>query len=95
MRASITRFPTTALDEQPRDSLVWGARDFPEAYRGTEVVVYGHHNNAHIDANGWPQPRVHRSTVGIDTIAHGVLTAMRFPDRRVYQSARHAERELD
>jgi hypothetical protein len=33
--------------------------------------------------------------VGIDTIAHGVLTDMRFPDRRVFQSARYSDGELD
>ena len=46
--------------------------------------------NADIDANGWPHPRVLGATVGIDTISHGVLTAMRFPDRRVFQSARYS-----
>ena len=83
-------FAPDAPHEHPRDSLVWGARDFPEGYRGSQVVVYGHHNNAHIDAKGWPHPRCLGQTCGIDTIAHGVLTAMRFPDRRIYQSARYA-----
>jgi serine/threonine protein phosphatase 1 len=83
-------FAADAPHEHPRNSLVWGARDFPEAYAGASTVVYGHHNNADIDANGWPHPRVLGATIGIDTIAHGVLTAMRFPDRRVFQSARYS-----
>ena len=28
------------------------------------------------------------SSIGIDTISHGILTAFRLPDRRVFQSAR-------
>ena len=44
--------------EHPRESLVWGVGDFPDAYQGSEVVVYGHRNNGLMDARGWPQPRV-------------------------------------
>jgi len=29
------------------------------------------------------------NTVGIDTISHGVLTAIRMPDRRVFQGGRY------
>jgi len=87
--------PATDLQVHPRDSLVWGVREFPDAYDGAEVVVYGHWNNAKLSADDWPMPRIVGQTVGIDTIAHGVLTAMRFPDRRLYQSARYATRELD
>jgi hypothetical protein len=58
-------------------------------YVGEEVVIYGHWNNAEIDAKGWPHPRIIGQTVGLDTISHGVLTAMRFPDRTVFQSSRH------
>ena len=28
------------------------------------------------------------TSIGIDTISHGILTAFRLPDRRVFQSAR-------
>jgi serine/threonine protein phosphatase 1 len=77
------------LESQNRHALVWGVHSFPALYRGPEVVVYGHHNNATLDADGWPSPAVVGSTIGIDTIAHGVLTAVRLPDRRVFQSARH------
>jgi hypothetical protein len=34
-------------------------------------------------------PKVVANTIGIDTIAHGVLTAIRMPDRRVFQSGRY------
>jgi hypothetical protein len=42
-----------------------------------------------MDAVGWPRPRVIGATIGLDTISHGVLTAMRLEDGRVFQSARH------
>lgn len=86
-------FPATDPQFHPRDSLFWGVREFPDAYAGTEVVVYGHHDNAELAADGWPMPKIVGRTVGIDTISHGVLTAMRFPDRRLYQSARYLTSE--
>jgi hypothetical protein len=60
--------------------------------RGDETLVYGHRNNAVIDADGWPQPARHGRAIGIDTIAHGVLTAIRLPDGHIVQSARGARR---
>src|SRR5262249_508539 len=77
------------LEDQARDVLIWGANNFQERYGGEKTVVYGHWNNAALDANGWPQPRIVGRTIGIDTIAHGVLTAIRLPDRRLFQSGRH------
>jgi serine/threonine protein phosphatase 1 len=72
------------------DVFVWGTSGFPDKYRGKDCVVYGHWNNAAMDQHGWPQPCVRTNqTYGIDTIAHGVLTAMRFPDCKVFQSKRH------
>ena len=63
---------------------------FPDSYRGSEPVVYGHWGNAVLNRDGWPSPNVMGNrTYGIDTIAHGVLTAMRFPDGKVLQSGRH------
>ena len=40
------------LEDQPREALLWGAEGFPERYRGSEIVVYGHRNNAEIDSTG-------------------------------------------
>ena len=75
------------------DVFVWGPEGFPAEYRGSQDVVYGHWNNAILDKNGWPGPCVKQNrTFGIDTISWGVLTAMRFPDRRVYQSKRFRTR---
>jgi hypothetical protein len=68
---------------------MWGTDGFPEDYRGRDLVAYGHRNNAELDGDGWPRPRIIGSTIGLDTIAHGVLTAMRLSDRRLFQSARH------
>lgn len=73
-------------------ALVWGARGFPQSYTGTKPVVYGHHNNADVDAADWPQPRIIGATYGLDTIAHGVLTAVRLPGPYVLQSARYQRR---
>ena len=76
------------IEDQSRDALIWGARTFPNDYRGAEIVVYGHWNNATLTESGWPTPRIVGRTIGIDTISEGVLTAIRLPDRRVFQSAR-------
>lgn len=78
-----------ALEEQPAEALVWGTADFLESYDGEETVVYGHWNDAVVDPSGWPHPRVGRRTIGIDTIAHGVLTGLRLPGGGILQSARH------
>lgn len=77
------------VQEQAREALIWGAGNFPNGYEGDELVVYGHRNNAALTANGWPEPALVGRTIGIDTISHGVLTAVRLPDQRVFQSARH------
>jgi len=76
------------LAEQSAHQLRWGDGGFPEGYKGAEIVVYGHWNNGLLET-GWPRPRVIGATIGIDTIAHGVLTAVRLPDRTVFQSGRH------
>ena len=78
-----------ALSAQPREALVWGDDAFPDSYRGQEVVVYGHWRNVVLSDDGWPMPLGVGHTIGIDSIAHGVLTAIRLPDREVFQSARH------
>ena len=74
------------------EALIWGAPGFPEAYAGARAVVYGHHNNADLDDDGWPHPRIIGATYGLDTIAHGVLTAIRLPGPYVLQSARYQRR---
>jgi Calcineurin-like phosphoesterase len=77
------------VEDQEPEALMWGAPTFPGAYEGTEIVVYGHWNNAVLDPAGWPRPAILDRTIGVDTISHGVLTAMRLPDRRIFQSARY------
>ena len=62
---------------------------FPDEYQGEDSVVYGHWG-ASEDKDGWPLPCVKPNrTYGIDTIAKGVLTAMRFPDGKIFQSGRY------
>jgi serine/threonine protein phosphatase 1 len=82
--------PALALEHQTANTLVWGSSDFPSAYRGATTIVYGHWNDAVLDERQWPQPNIRANTIGVDTIASGVLTAIRLPDRRVFQSAKHA-----
>lgn len=78
-----------SLESQTKVSLVWGHAGFPAQYAGDLPLVCGHWNNAEIDPSGWPRPRIAGSTIGIDSSKHGVLTAIRLPDREVFQSARH------
>lgn len=78
----------TELRKQSPHDLIWGGGTFPDGYNGADIVVYGHRNNATLDADGWPGPTIVGQTIGIDTISHGVLTAIRLPDRRLFQSAR-------
>lgn len=78
-----------SLADQDPESLMWGGGTFPDGYAGAACVVYGHWNNAEVDSDGWPQPVIIGETIGIDTISHGVLTAVRMPDRRIFQSARY------
>jgi serine/threonine protein phosphatase 1 len=77
------------VQKQKRQALIWGAGSFPSHYDGAATVVYGHWNNAVLNSHGWPAPAFFGRTIGVDTIAHGVLTAIRLPDQRVFQSARH------
>jgi len=83
------------VEDQTREALIWGADGFPNRYEGTKPVMYGHWNNPAIDSQRWPRPRIIGRTIGLDTIAHGVLTAMRLPDERVFQSARYEVNRLD
>jgi hypothetical protein len=78
----------TSLADQKVDALLWGDERFPDGYRGDTTIVYGHWNNAVLDDAAWPGPRIVGNTIGIDTIFHGVLTAIRLPDRRIFQSKR-------
>jgi serine/threonine protein phosphatase 1 len=77
-----------SVHDQASHALIWGAAGFPASYDGPQTVVYGHRNNAIVNAAGWPAPMIVGQTIGIDTISHGVLTAVRLPDGRVFQSAR-------
>jgi serine/threonine protein phosphatase 1 len=77
-----------AVEVQDRETLLWGCEDFPSGYHGEDMIVYGHSNNAAINEAGWPEPNEMNHTIGIDTISFGVLTAVRLPHRKVFQSSR-------
>jgi serine/threonine protein phosphatase 1 len=86
--------PRVPADEpQQARAMVWGVNAFPDRYTGAETIVYGHRNNADLDEYGWPGPRFTGNTIGIDTISHGVLTAIRLPDGCVFQSGLYARRD--
>ena len=86
------------FDPSEVDVHVWGPLGFPDDYVGKEAIVYGHRDNGVLGDDGIPWPCIGANrTYGIDTISHGVLTAMRFPDERVWQAAgfgRAANRRL-
>ena len=76
------------LGDQAPDVCTWGHDAFPARYVNATPAAYGHWNTAVIDADGWPRPRIEGNTVMLDTISHGVLSAIRFPDRTIFQSRR-------
>jgi serine/threonine protein phosphatase 1 len=83
-------FPLDLLLTDQTNIFPWSMEGFPDQYQGEDSVVYGHWGNAVEDESGWPQPCVKSNrTYGIDTIAKGVLTAMRFPDHKTFQSGRY------
>jgi serine/threonine protein phosphatase 1 len=67
----------THVEDQTLEALLWGVDGFPESYTGAELLVYGHRDNAVLDGSRWPHPRFVGTTIGVDTISHGVLTALR------------------
>ena len=76
----------TPIGRQAEDAVVWGPDEFPEQYQGRELVVYGHRGDTPLGTDGRPQPRVRHNTIGLDSSEHGVLTAVRLPDLRVFQA---------
>jgi len=76
------------LDPLDENVHVWGPLEFPDDYAGASPVVYGHRDNGMVQPDGSALPCIGvNRTYGIDTISHGVLTAMRFPDKRIWQSS--------
>jgi hypothetical protein len=75
-------------ETQPTDHLIWGVDGFPDHYHGDDRIVYGHRDNAVLDERGWPHPRIVARTYGLDTISHGVLTALKLPDGTIMQNQR-------
>jgi len=74
-------------ERQDVRELIWGfVPGFPHDYRGPENIVYGHRSDCVLDG-GRSRPRVANGrTYGIDSIWTGVLTAIRMPDLKVFQS---------
>jgi len=75
------------LDRQSHHDLVWGSRTFIDAYGGPDFVVYGHWGNAVPAGPGAWLPCRKPFSLGIDTSAHGIVTAVRLPGFEVFQAA--------
>jgi hypothetical protein len=76
-------------EKQPHSALVWASSGrFPDEYVGPELVVYGHHNDARHNGKGDLELAIGSHCIGIDTITHGVLTAIRLPDRKLFRADR-------
>ncbi len=73
------------LDGQSENDLVWGSRAFLKSFDGPDFIVYGHWGNAQAGEGGGWLPARTPFTLGIDTSAHGVVTAVRLPDMEVFQ----------
>lgn len=77
------------LDSQSEKDLVWGCRAFLESFAGPDFVVYGHWANAEPGEPGSWSPARQAFSLGIDTSAHGIVTAVRLPGQEVFQAADH------
>jgi serine/threonine protein phosphatase 1 len=76
-------------EKQPQSALVWAKSGrFPDEYVGPDLVVYGHHNDARHDEHGDLKLATGSHCIGIDTIKHGVLTAIRLPGRKLFRADR-------
>jgi serine/threonine protein phosphatase 1 len=77
------------LDSQSEQDLVWGSRAFIESFAGPDFVVYGHWSNAEPGEPGIWSPARQAFSLGLDTSAHGIVTAVRLPRLEVFQAADH------
>jgi serine/threonine protein phosphatase 1 len=75
------------LDTQSEHDLVWGSRAFLESFDGPDFIVYGHWANAQAGEAGAWLPARSPFSLGIDTSAHGIVTAVQLPDVEVLQAA--------
>ena len=75
--------PGMSFERTPPIMKLWGARDFMTSeYDWGKPVVFGHRQ--------LPQPLLLPNKIGVDTSAYhsGVLTAVRLPDRAIFQAHR-------
>lgn len=73
--------PNRPFSMTPNDFKMWGVDGFLESlYRWEKPVVFGHYH--------LPKPMVQPNKIGVDTGAwkSGVLTAVRMPDRQIFQA---------
>jgi serine/threonine protein phosphatase 1 len=73
--------------EKPR-ALLWGDEGFPGSYDGSKLVVYGHFSKLARLVDGRPVPQDTGNTLCLDTIRHGVLSAVVLPERTLVQTRR-------
>jgi serine/threonine protein phosphatase 1 len=75
------------LDTQSEQDLVCGSRAFLESFDGPDFVVYGHWANAEEGEGGIWSPARAPFSLGLDTSAHGIVTAVQLPGMEVFQAA--------
>ena len=79
----------SAVENEEGHSLRWGHNEFPDDYRGPDTIIYGHWSGKAVLSDGVPNPYEKNNTICLGTIKYGVLTAVRMPDRKLFQSNRY------
>ena len=77
------------LAEQQEQDLLWSLPgNFLQTWQGEKVLVMGHQGTHSVDEAMWGKPSVTEKVVLLDTSCYetGVLTAIRFPDRKIFQA---------
>ncbi len=81
--------PNLPLSEQTEVDLYWNdPAKMMKSWKGPQTLVIGHRDTANIDTSLEGKPIIKEHIALLDTGAykHGILTAVRFPDRKVLQS---------
>lgn len=77
------------LAEQQEQDLLWSLpANFLQTWQGEKILVMGHQGTHSVDESMWGKPIVTEKVALLDTSCYetGVLTAMRLPDRKVFQA---------
>ncbi|WP_372369644.1 metallophosphoesterase family protein [Candidatus Uabimicrobium sp. HlEnr_7] len=78
------------LEEQQEQDLLWSLpQDLLHTWRGEQTIVMGHQGTHEVYKSMWGKPIITEKVILLDTSCYntGVLSAIRFPDREVFQAA--------